>query len=155
MVNRVKVESKNKAKPRMKLSPEEFRRKYLKIAIVIFICAVLVGSAHGFYASVVRDMKHHTYFGSELCNGEIVSGKILAGKSDKAILMYYQLHVLQGTASLKIFGPGNNLISEFNDWEDILRQKAIRIDESKEGIYTFSLSCEKAEINYDLRFDVE
>lgn len=125
-----------------------------KYAIIIFLCAVLIGSVHGLYASYVRDLKHQHYVGSELCNGEILRGKILTTKSDHSILLFYQVLIKRGKINMKIYDPQGNKVSEFNDWEDVLRQKVLNIERHGYGTWTFSLECEKADFNYEIMFDV-
>jgi hypothetical protein len=130
-------------------------QKYYKIGLTIFLCAILIGSVHGFYMSYLRDKKHHYYYGSELCNGELLSGDLVASSDDKSLLIYFQAIIKRGKVILTVWDEKGQVVTRFNDWEDMLRQKVVRLNKYDSNHFRFSLECEKAEFDYELQLDIE
>ncbi|MFP4111752.1 MAG: hypothetical protein ACLFPQ_04390 [Candidatus Woesearchaeota archaeon] len=162
-----------KTRKGMRLFLKELKRKYLKLmfgkkynskkkklthfyrpAMIFLILAVIIGSAHGLYVSMLRENRHQEFYGNDMCNGIIFSGHIIAQQSDSSLSIFQRLIIRRGTATLRIYDPSGELLSEFNDWEHIQRNKIINIDKHGQGKYYFEMECDKADIDYIIRIDV-
>ena len=128
--------------------------KYYRIFFVLIIMGVMLGSVHGFYMNYVNHKKHQFYSGIELCNGEVLSGEIITQTTDKSLLINYFVKLKRGRSEFSLFDPSGEQVFYHNDWEDYTRLKKIDLKKHKAGKWTFSLSCDKADLGYEISFDV-
>ena len=132
-----------------------FLKKYSKFLIIIGL-AVSIGLIHGIYAVAQNSTQHQYISGSDICNGEYLSGKIKVTSLDTRLMMNYKVLVAYGSMNMVLRDPTGNIAFNKTDSNPIFRQHSVLIDDDSEiGTWEYVLSCDRADMEYEVTIDVE
>lgn len=130
--------------------------KELYIGVIIFIFAILIGVAHGYYVSTNVNPYKSYFSGDSLCNGVYITDNLKVDNLDTSIMINNKIVVNRGSISFSLYNPRGELVFFREDDKPIFRQHSIRIDDEKDfGLWKFDFECDKADILYEFSIEVK
>lgn len=144
---------KKESEPEMEIKKP--RKGMLKVFLIAGV-VLMLGIAHGFYAVAQTKNQYQFYTGNDVCNGEYLSGSMKISNIGQRFMINYKALVYYGSLNIVITDPLGNAVFNRTDEKPIFRQHSILIDTEEElGSWTYTMSCNRADMEYELTVNVD
>jgi hypothetical protein len=131
----------------------KINKMLFKVIILSLVLGTALGLLYGYHKVNILNHRHIYDSGYSVCNGDLFTGNLITQEQDDYISLYYQADLIKGKVSFILYNPEGSIVLEYNDWESVLHQKSVKLNDSNVGTWYYKLVCDKAELNYILELE--